>query len=129
LLEETAISLRGGLARSPANAYAWMRLARVEALLGGPPERFTGALEMSYMTGRHEPLLYLPRLSLAFRHWDRLDHEVRQLTEWQIREAWKEMPDRFFAFVVRRRATVIVSRALRSSPDDLEAFRNRLRSK
>ncbi len=126
-LDEAEVVLRDGLAASPADAYAWIRLARTKALLGEPPERFAGALEMSYLAGRHEPLLYLPRLSLAFGYWDRLDDETRRMSEWQIRQAWKEMPDELFELATTHRATVIVARALRRSPDDLQAFRNRLR--
>jgi hypothetical protein len=126
-LEAAAIALRGGLAGSPANPFAWWRLARIEDLLDESPERFADALGMSYLTGGHEQLLYLPRLTLGFRNWEELDDETRRMSEMQIRRAWIEMPDRFFTFAVKRRATGIVEHALFSLPLDLQVFRNRLR--
>ena len=129
LLEEAAAALRRGLTRSPADPYAWARLARIEMLLDGPTAHAGRVLRMSYLTGIYEPTLLLPRLSLAFRLWEHLDDKTRGMTDQQIRQAWRTTPEHLFKLSAKWRATKTVAHALAGSPEDLRVFRDRLRRK
>ena len=81
-------SLREGLARAPADPFAWARLGFGELGAVEPGSRVAAALEMSLRTGRVEPGLSLARLELCLIVWPDFPPASRPLIEDQIRLAW-----------------------------------------
>ena len=75
------------LTRAPVKPFTWLRLARIELLLGTDSDRFSRAMLMSMLTGRVSEAIVQDRLSLGIRHFTRLDNDARLLLVDQIRVA------------------------------------------
>ncbi len=91
-------SLRNGeaaLARAPAKPRTWLRVARARAVLDHGGAAVAGALKMSFLTGRVEPPLMLPRIELGYRYLEHLDPEGRALLRDQTLLGWR-MDERSF---------------------------------
>lgn len=85
MIREVEQAVRAGLARDPAEARAWARLAWLVHLRQGPAEEVLGALRMSIFCSPASRPLLLWRLETAGRyrhHWDQefTDLIVRQTT-------------------------------------------------
>ncbi len=127
-LADSVAGLRSGLARAPANSFAWTRLAYAETTLNGPSPASASALRMGLITAPHEPRLLMVRLELCLQSWDHFAPADRALVDNQIRAAWRRAPDRVIDLVhLTRRATPIYE-ALRGSRDDVVEFGARLRA-
>lgn len=88
LVEAAEQSLRDGLARAPANPFAWARLGFGELSAGEPGARVAAALMMSMRTGRVEPSLTFARLELCLIEWPAFPDSGQALIADQIRLAW-----------------------------------------
>jgi cytochrome c-type biogenesis protein CcmH/NrfG len=76
-LSATIRDLRTGLRASPADAYAWTRLAVAEVTLHGAGERAARALAMAVRVAPRERKLIALHLDLAVVLWDHLDEAGR----------------------------------------------------
>jgi hypothetical protein len=91
----TAIqSLREGLARAPADPYAWTRLAYVSVSEAEPARRVVPLLEMAIRTAPVEPNLTSARLELCFIEWGDFPPSDQPLLAQQLRIAWHQSGDR-----------------------------------
>ena len=95
-LEGAIADLERGLAESPANSFAWARLAGARlALEGRPGAKMLAALRMSYATGLYVDKIMPFRAGLALSHWESLDPVLigfakRELVYlWERRGAWE----------------------------------------
>lgn len=122
LLDESASSLRHGLALAPANPFAWARLAYVELVRGGPSKTVVEALKMSMSTGTHEPHLLFSRLNLCLKVWRQFDEEGRALVAQQIRFAEKKSRTKLARLAKKWNASRIVANALEDAPKDETDF-------
>ncbi len=127
-LADSLTGLKAGLARAPANAFAWTRLAYAETLLNGPSPAAAAALRMSLVAAPYEPRLLTVRLELCLRSWDYFAPADRVLVGAQIRTAWRHAPGRVMELVRRTRRATAVLEALRGSRDDIVEFGARLRA-
>ena len=128
LLEQSASSLRRGLALAPANPFAWARLGYVELIRGGPSTAAAEALKMSMLTGAYEPHLMFSRLNLCLTAWRQFDEEGRRLVAEQIRFAWNRSRRTLVKLAARRDASQVVADALAESPKNVRAFSEALES-
>lgn len=96
-LEAAIGDLERGLAESPANAFAWARLAGARLALerrAGP--KMLAALRMSYATGPYVDKIMPFRAALALANWESLgpaltSHAKRELIYlWERRGVWQE---------------------------------------
>jgi hypothetical protein len=126
-LGRAASHIRMGLAQSPVDPYAWLRLARVLDATDAAPRDILGALRMSVLTGPYVPKLFEGRLELALRYWDDHDEDTRVLIERQIRLAWSRIPVVIVQRSMRYERMPEVAEALDSLPGALEEYRARLR--
>ncbi len=83
LLEQAVARLRRGLARDPADLFAWYHLALAEWWRGRAAEAAT-ALAMSYRTGPYHPPLASDRARLAVALWPRLAPPARRRATGEI---------------------------------------------
>lgn len=120
--------LRDGLAKAPANPYAWTRLAYAELISGAPPARVATALRPALRLAPYDPRLFLIRLDIGFFVWPALDADDRALIYDQIRMTWAEHRLRgpLIALVRGTKRVNIVRTALLKSLDDLVEFEKRL---
>jgi len=81
-------ALEAGLSLSPANPYAWARLAFVRIKNGGSATDVKRALFLSFLTGPYERRLAVSRIQYAILLWDRFDADERSLVLDQI--SWAE---------------------------------------
>ena len=116
LLDQSASSLRHGLALAPANPFAWARLAYVELVRGGPSNAVAEALKMSIATGTQEPHLMFSRLNLCLRVWREFDEEGRALVAQQIRFADNMSRTRLARLTKKWNASQVVADALKDAP-------------
>ena len=113
---------RNALLRSPANPLAWCMLATAEFELGGGVEQVVPLLEMSLETGRHETILVMTRLDLAFDFWGDLDSQSHAEIDDQVRIAAKISPDQLARLTQRHFMFTTVRTALSLDPDLLARF-------
>ena len=93
-LQRAIDALKAGLARAPANPYAWARLAYAEALAQGWSPLAVSSLRLSLITAPYEPRLLWSRLRMSFLAWPEMSSEDRELVFQQIRYAWQADPAR-----------------------------------
>ena len=87
-------SLRDGLARAPADPYAWTRLAYLSVSAAEPSRRVVPLLEMAIRTAPVEPNLTFARLELCFIEWGDFPPSDQPLLAQQLRIAWHQSGDR-----------------------------------
>lgn len=95
-LEAAIADLERGLGESPANSFAWARLAGARRALDdrtGP--KMLAALRMSYVTGLYADKIMPFRAALTLADWDSLDPELKGFAKreliylWERRGAWE----------------------------------------
>lgn len=91
-IKDAIASLKNGLGLSPANSFAWTRLAYAEILMAVPSQSVASKLKMSLATAPYEPQLMNLRLELCLRVWPYFQDEDRKLVFEQIRYAWSHTP-------------------------------------
>lgn len=118
--DDTREALRRALALSPAQGYAWARLARAAALSGAP--RAAAALALAIRTAPHDPRLRPLRISLGLVLWPRLVPSVRALVAADIAGLAAADAAALVAVARRRHASALVRAALASRPGLAAAF-------
>jgi len=95
-LESAVADLERGLAESPANSFAWARLAGAYLALDGKPgAKMLAALRMSYVTGLYADKIMPFRASLTLPHWESLDAGLAAFAKreliylWERRGVWE----------------------------------------
>ena len=116
-LDESVAAHRRGLALSPAQTYAWARLAHAELLRDGPAPRLGPLLELSIVTAPYNRALVFQRLELCFTVWRQLDDRVRARVAEQVRFAARYELRRLAKMAKRRYATGVARAALAGVPD------------
>jgi hypothetical protein len=118
--------IAAGLARAPANAFAWAALAQAEIAAGngaGAKRAFTTSL----LVADHDPDLSLWRCELGLRLWPLLDGDDRDMWNDQVRLAWDRQRTGLLSLARRDAAFIPPIRiALTSEPAQLAAFENEL---
>ena len=117
-------SLREGLARAPADPYAWTRLAYVSMSEAEPGRRIVPLLEMAIRTAPVEPNLTFARLELCFIEWGDFPPSDQPLLARQLRIAWQQSGDRLVRLAQETGRTEEVLSAL--PPPDRARFEERL---
>ena len=117
---------RLGLAARPADARAWLRLARLETMLRGPSPAALAAYGRSLALNERSRALMPARLAFAFSHWDRLDRPLRLKTRDQIRLYWRALPNDLVLQVLESDWLEVVRQALARRPEDLWSFERKL---
>ncbi len=123
------VSLKTGLARAPANPFAWTRLAYAQSLMTGPSPSVASALRMAMLTARYEPRLLFIRLELCLRSWSFFKTGDHELVFQQVRLAWRKNGKRVVDMAVETGQVNVVRGALLRSRKDLSAFEKRLRKR
>jgi hypothetical protein len=121
-LQQARTAYRNALERSPANPRAWSMLASATFELGGGANEVIPLLEMSLQTGRHETILVLARLDLAFDFWGDTDSQLRAELDDQIRLAGRISPTGLARLARRHFMVETVRDALSLEPDLLGEF-------
>jgi len=88
LLSEARGNLQKSLQDSPANPYAWVRLAMLSKALGQPDSEIYKYWQLSVMTGPNEDKILTPRILLAVDLWPLLGPTDRQSVFADIRNLW-----------------------------------------
>jgi hypothetical protein len=127
-LEEASLWQTLSLARSPANAYGWARLAYMQIQTEGITPSAASMLQLSLKTGPYEPSLALSRLSMAMMLFNYLDDATKAVLPSLIRLAWNEDPEQLAQAAKRGNFVSMVEQSLRNDPADLDSFRNLLAS-
>ncbi len=117
LLDDSIAAHRRGLRLSPAQTYAWARLAHAELLREGPSPRLGPPLELSILTAPYDYALVFQRLELCLMVWRQLDDHVRALVAEQVRFAARYKLRRLAKLAKQRYATGIVRAALADVAD------------
>jgi tetratricopeptide (TPR) repeat protein len=96
LLETAIADLERGLAQSPANSFAWARLAGARLMHDGQVSpKMLAALRMSYVTGPYADKIMPFRASLTLSHWEALDPALLSFAKgeliylWERRGSWE----------------------------------------
>jgi hypothetical protein len=126
-LQAAIAALQAGLARAPANPYAWARLAYAEALARGWSPQAVSALRLSLITAPYEPRLLWSRLRMSFLAWPEMSSEDRELIFQQIRFAWRADPGELARLAQELRQVNLVRAALLRTPEDGLAFERLLK--
>lgn len=87
LLDQSIQAHSDALARRPADAHAWTRLARLILVRDGLTPGLVPYLRMAIRTAPSDPRLVLARLDLAFLAWPMMDNTTREMIAEQIRIA------------------------------------------
>ena len=128
-LQQAIEALKAGLARAPANPYAWARLAYAEALAQGWSPLAVASLRLAVITAPYEPRLLWSRLRMMFLAWREMSSEDREMVLQQVRYAWKADPAELTQLTVELQQVDIVRNALLPTPDDALAFEELLKRK
>lgn len=88
-LDQAEAAYDRGLARSPGNAAAWMRLGEVRLMRGGRPRKAAEALHMAIRIAPFAPWLLIERLRLAAMAWPYMDAAGREAVERQVGMAFR----------------------------------------
>jgi len=107
--------------RAPANPRAWLRMARIQAVVGASEDRVLPPLRMSILTGRVEPSLLLARLELGYRYRARLDADTAALLRDQTVLAWRVSPAELTRAIHEGRVDFERIRALLRGNEDILA--------
>ena len=94
------------LAISPADARAWLNLARLDARPAGRLSPSGVAdLERSYDMVPYDPQLIADRVSLVYDHWSELSSDIHEETLSEVRTAWPFADQRNDVFAAAKQAT------------------------
>jgi hypothetical protein len=126
-LQRAIDALATGLARAPANPYAWARLAYAEALAKGWTRLAVSSLRMALITAPYEPRLLWSRLRMSLLAWPEMSSEDQELIFQQIRYAWQADPSELARLAVELKQVNLVRAALLLSPDESAAFEELLK--
>jgi O-antigen ligase len=120
LLDAAAQALRRGLARAPANSFAWTALARGALEEGAPQRTVMPLIELAMASAPAEPTLALARLELCLMEEPLPNAADVRLRDLQARLAWGQSPHRLVALARASGREALVRAALAVS--DVAAF-------
>ena len=120
-------SLKKSLARAPADAFVWTRLAYAQLLLSGPSPEVATTLRMALQTAPYEPRLFAVRLELAFLAWPYLGPDDRDLVLQQVRWAWRHRRGELVGLARSLDRIDVVRAALSREPEELLRFEKLLK--
>jgi hypothetical protein len=127
-LQQAIETLKEGLARAPANPYAWARLAYAEALEKGWSPLAISSLRLSLITAPYERRLLWSRLRMTFlASRDNISSSDRELVFQQIRFAWKTDPSELTRLAAELTQVNLVRASLLPMPEDARAFEELLK--
>ena len=115
-------ALKDGLARAPANPYAWARLAYAEALSQGWTPLAVSSLRLALITAPYEPRLLWSRLRMAFLAWRYMSSEDREIVLRQVRAAWNADQVELTRLAKELNQVGLVRAALMQTPEDAGVF-------
>ncbi len=129
-LRESIEALKTGLSLSPADPYAWARLAFARIKNGSTAADVKRALFLSFLTGPHEKRLAISRIQYAILLWHRLDPDQRALVLDQISWADGIGKRRALAQMAKRHKTAdaVIFLAIARDPKRLRGYLRSLRS-
>jgi hypothetical protein len=93
-LHTAEADLEAGLARAPARGVAWLRLAAVRQMLGGPSPRVVGPLLMSIETAPVIPRLWPARLEMILSNRDSFTDPERERVAAYVVMTWQASTER-----------------------------------
>lgn len=119
--------LETGLKKSPANGFAWARLAAARLALDGSAAAsgIARALEMSYRTSPYAYKLMPVRIDVGFSIYESLDARLRAAVASDIAALWRRSwadQLRVMALACRHNRAFLVAKALRDSAEARAAF-------
>jgi hypothetical protein len=126
-LQQAIEALEAGLARAPANPYAWARLTYAEALAKGWSRLAVSSLRLALITAPHEPRLLWSRLRMVFLAWPDMSTEDREIVLQQVRFAWQVDRSELTQLAVELKQVNLVRAALLQAPEDAKAFEELLK--
>jgi O-antigen ligase/polysaccharide polymerase Wzy-like membrane protein len=115
LLDTAAQALRRGLARAPANPFAWTALARGALEEGAPQRTVMPLIELAMASAPAEPTLALARLELCLMEEPLPNAADVPLRDLQARLAWGQSPRRLVALARASGREALVRQALAAS--------------
>lgn len=121
-LSDSAAVLKHGLARMPAQPYAWLQLAQVTRARHGAVRSIEKYLTMSLALARWEHRLVTPRLDVALGAWSALSPEFQSTLPPQFERAVDTAPLALARATRRNFALRQVRQMLAESPVHLERF-------
>ena len=89
LVDRAVAATEQALARAPLDSEAWGRLALLRYVTAGPTDSAAKAFGMALLTGPVRPKQVGYRLDLAFRLWQRLSPDDRNLVARYARISWR----------------------------------------
>ena len=128
-LQQAITALEEGVARAPANPYAWSRLAYARALAEGWSPRAVAALRLALITAPYEPRLQWSRLRMAFLAWPQMASEDREVVFQQVRWAWQANPAELARLAVEAKQLNLVRAALLRTPEESLVFEEMVKPK
>lgn len=89
LVDRALAATEHALAHAPLDSEAWGRLALLRYVMAGPTDAAAKAFGMALLTGPVRPKQVGYRLDLAFRLWQRLSPDDRDLVARYARISWR----------------------------------------
>jgi hypothetical protein len=93
-LNRAVSDLRRGVAKSPGDGMAWLRLAGAEYLLDGPSQRAGAAMRMAATLVKSNASNVRLQLQLGAGLWTQLTPEQQDMMRGQIKMYWSALPKR-----------------------------------
>lgn len=129
LLEQARDALIRSLSLSPANPYAWIRLATVQQSLGADSALVAKEWRMAVMTGQNEERLRLPRINIALGIWPELTPADRANVFTDIRSLWRQDKAPLLQEAITPFSANVIRAALVVDLQELVAFEKALKAK
>jgi hypothetical protein len=122
-LTQAINDLTNGLARSPANAYAWTALSQAQ-IAAGEGIKAKKALTTSMLIDNHDLTIGLWRCILGLQLWNELDTDDRRMWNEQVHIVWDSQPDDLVGLARANGGAYLIpiSLALISDPTSFQAF-------
>lgn len=125
LLGESIERLSYGLARGPANSFAWARLASALYLRDGVTDNVIEALRLSYQTGLLADKLIPFRTNFSLSLWDQLDDEMKNSVIRELQYFWHiswENQRTLMTIVCEHNKVFVLSQAVRNDRESRSDF-------
>jgi len=125
LLSESIDRLSYGLARGPANSFAWARLASALYLRDGATDNVIETLRLSYQTGLLADKLIPFRTNFSLSLWDLLDDEMKNSVIRELQYFWHTSWDNqrtLMSIVCDHNKVFVLSQAVRSDREARSDF-------
>lgn len=121
-LNDSISALKHGLARAPAQPYAWLQLAQAERARNGATASIEKYLTLSMQLAPWEHRLVLPRVEIALSVWSALSEEFKSRLPSQFARAVDTAPLALAKATRRNFALRAVRGMFANSPVHLERF-------